>query len=501
MNRISVKNLMAAAYVLLLGTVVLSSCKRTYDDPPPTGAPGIVANITIRDLKAMDTAPYSVVHITQDLVISGVVNMDDKSGNYYQQISMQDSTGGIILRLAGSNLNTSYPVGRQLFVKVKDLYLGEYGGMLQLGGGADSIEGGVTMLSPVLQDRHIIKGAFNQPILPKVVSVTDLTTNRQDRYANTLIQLVDYQFAAADTTKGYADIGAAGNRVANQNCATATNTRITVRTSDFSNFATSRIPSGRGTLAGIYSFFGSTKQLTLRDTNDVQFNNPRCTSGGTGGGGGGTSAPTFTLTGTSPYTINFNNLASGLPAGVRIGSASTATTNDTGTVFNPITNIWSGTGGGWKNLASATGAGITQGSDLATQDASSDRALGIRQTSTIGDPGATLTFILANTTGRNNLKLEFGIQSLDPSVTRSTAWTVEYALGDSPTSWTAVTPASGSTTTGNLSWGNSNVTVNLPAAVANQSGKVWIRIVAKTATSGGGSRPVTAFDNIKFSWS
>ncbi|RYY97022.1 MAG: hypothetical protein EOO11_12010, partial [Chitinophagaceae bacterium] len=335
MNRISFKNLMAAAYVLLLGTVVLASCKRTYDDPPPTGVPGIVANISIRDLKAMDTAPYSVVHITQDLVISGIVNMDDKSGNFYQQISMQDSTGGIILRLAGSNLNTSYPVGRQLFVKVKDLYLGEYGGMLQLGGGADSIDGGVTLLSPVLQDRHIIKGALNQPLSPKVVTAADLATTERDRnrfsYANMLIQLSDYQFAAADTLKGYADVGAAGNRIANQGCATSTNTRITVRTSDFSNFATSRIPSGRGTLTGIYSFFGSTKQLSLRDTNDVQFINPRCTSGGTGGGtgGGGTSAPTFTLTGSSPYSFTFTGLTNTLPDGVRVGMTSTATTNDT----------------------------------------------------------------------------------------------------------------------------------------------------------------------------
>ncbi|RYY65669.1 MAG: hypothetical protein EOO12_06390, partial [Chitinophagaceae bacterium] len=109
MTRISLKHFLAAGFALFMGTVVLVSCKRTFDDPPAPTAPGLAANISIKDLKAMDTAPYSVTHITQDLVIRGIVNMDDKSGNYYQQISIQDSTAGIILRLAGSNLNTSYP--------------------------------------------------------------------------------------------------------------------------------------------------------------------------------------------------------------------------------------------------------------------------------------------------------------------------------------------------------------------------------------------------------
>jgi hypothetical protein len=497
MNRISLKKTGTACAAILVATLVLVSCKRTYDTPPPISMPGLVANISIKDLKAMDTAPYSVVHITQDLVIRGVVNMDDKSGNYYQQISMQDSTGGLILRLAGSNLNTVYPVGREIFVKVKDLYMGEYGGMLQLGGGADSINGGVTMLSPTLQDRQIFKGALNQPILPKVVNVANLTTNRQDPYANTLIQVVGYEFQASDTSKNYADIGASGNRIA-KGCSLPSATNLTVRTSNYSNFATRPLPNGNGTLSGIYSFFGTTKQLSLRDTNDVQFNGTRCGGVVIGPGGGG--APTFTLTGTSPFTFNFNGLAGGLPDGVRIGTASTASTNDTGLVFNPAINIWSATGGGWKNLASATGAGITQGSASTDQDASADRALGIRQTSTIGDPGATLTFILANTTARNNLSMDFNIQSLDPSVTRTTIWAVEYALGDTPAAWIAVTPTSGSLTITGTPWGGHNVNVVFPGVVNNQALKIWVRIIAKTATSGSGSRPVTAFDNVKFNW-
>src|SRR4030095_6008528 len=98
--------------VAIVGAFAISSCKRTYEEPPPTGDPNIVANTTIKDLKARYTTQGTTIAVTDDVVIEGVVNMDDKSGNYYQQISIQDSTGGILIRLAGNNLNTSYPVGR-----------------------------------------------------------------------------------------------------------------------------------------------------------------------------------------------------------------------------------------------------------------------------------------------------------------------------------------------------------------------------------------------------
>ena len=87
--------------LLVLGSLVFFSCKKSYEEPPLTGEPGLVANTTIRDLKARYTTQGTTVAITDDIVIEGVVSMDDKSGNFYQQIAIQDSTGGILLRLAG----------------------------------------------------------------------------------------------------------------------------------------------------------------------------------------------------------------------------------------------------------------------------------------------------------------------------------------------------------------------------------------------------------------
>ncbi|MBM3922441.1 MAG: hypothetical protein FJ340_04455 [Sphingomonadales bacterium] len=268
--------------VFSFGLTLFTSCQKTQTDPPDSGTPSIVANISIRDVKARYTAGAPVA-ITDELIIEGVVSCDDKSGNYYQQIALQDATGGVLLRLAGSNLFNQYPVGRKLFVKLKGLYLGQYNGTLQFGGGIDSAylsQGGVTTLAPNLFDQHIVKGALNQPLVPKAVSISQLTTSLQDPHISTLIQLSEMEISVADTARNYADASQSGNRIV-QGCASPSTNRITLRTSNYASFATVKLPSGNGSITGIYSYFGSTRQLTIRDTSDVRFTGVRCGSGPT----------------------------------------------------------------------------------------------------------------------------------------------------------------------------------------------------------------------------
>ncbi len=477
-------------------TLVLGSCKKKYDEPPVIGEPDVVANTTISALKARYTTAGTTVAIPDDVIIGGVVVCDDRSGNFYQQIAIQDETGGILLRLAGNNLFNNYPVGRKIFVLCKGLYLGDYGRMIQLGGGVDASGGGVTLLAVNLQSKHLIKGALNQPLVPKVVTVDQLGTSLQDPYVNTLVKLQNFQFNSAELSKNYADDNQSGNRII-EACVLPASNRLTLRTSNYSNFATFPVAQGNGEIIGIYSIFNSTKQFTIRDTTDVRFYGPRC--GGTGASG------SITLT-TSPVLIDFNSIASGLPTGVYLKQDATSTSlgND-GTIYNGTLNsktAWNQSSLGFKNFASATGLSST--STTAVQDASTNRALGVRQTGTAnsgGDPGAAFAFQLANTTGKTNLKLEFLLQQLDASASgRTTVWRVDYGIGDSPASFTTVTtsPATLSTTLGTFA--STAVTVNFGTALDNITQKVWIRIVTLAATTGSGSRASTAIDDVKFSW-
>mgnify|MGYP000220785906 FL=1 len=693
-------------FFLLILSVSFNACKKAFDAPGNTGDPGVVATISIKDLKSRYTSGTAVA-VTDDQVIEGVVICDDKSGNYYQQIAMQDATGGILLRLGSANLYNYYPVGRKIYVKLKGLYLGQYNGTLQLGAGIDSAyisQGGVTLLAFNLFDQHIIKGPLNQPVIPVVVTASQLTTSLQDRYVSTLIRMEDVEFAATDTGKSYADLGQSGNRIV-QACAAPGSNRITLRTSNYSNFAETKVPAGNGAIVGVYSYFGSTKQLTIRDNSDVRFTNSRCGSGPTtlmnidelrslytgsityapngkritgivisdrttsnlnnqniiiqqGNGQAGicirfTSAHAFDLgdsinvnvtgqelsefngllqlnnvplayatrvatskaitpraatfaaiqtnfrawestlvrivnitslvggtsgrwggsvtmtdaTGTlisftsttatfannsfpstadsfigyltpfnttrqiafrnlsdvvagagpppgssglpltnSPYVQNFDGIATGLPQGisVKIG-ASSSSVGTADMPFYPATGLssptaWNQTSAGLKNFASFTG--MSSSSDAAVQGAHPNRALGIRQTSATGyDPGASYVILLSNTSGKTNFQLTFLLQSLDVTPGgRTTAWSVEYGIGDAPTSFTSVTssPATLSTNLGTFS--STPVTVNFGSSLNNISQKVWIRIVTLAATTGSGNRPSTAIDDLQLSW-
>lgn len=202
-----------------------------------------------------------------------------------------------------------------------------------------------------------------------------------------------------------------------------------------------------------------------------------------------------TLSGTS-HSENFDALSGGLPAGFTVRTASTATAFGNAATLNTSPISWSSTTGQFANFASGN---IGAGASTATQAAATDRALGVRQTGTVGDPGAAFVFQVTNTSGRNSFVLDFKLQSLDAASTRAVTWRVDYAFGSSPASFTNVA-ATGSLTTGATTFSNNSVHVDFGSALDNQSDVVTIRIVTVTASTGSGNRPTSAIDDFALAW-
>lgn len=262
--------------ILLLG---ISSCvKDDFDNPPSDGQdPAITVNTTIAQLKALYSG--SIIQINTDLVISGIVVADDQSGNFYKSLIIQDSTGGINIRIDQSDFYTSYPIGRKIFVKCNGLYLGEYSGLIQLGGSIDnsSSPASVSYIPSTLIGNYILKGVYNQNVNPVVLTINDLNNSHQ----NMLIELQDVEFIDADTNKTYAD--AINLLSVNRTIKDCNGNTILLRTSGYANFAGSLTPAKKGNIKAIYQIFGTTKQLYIRNLNDVVMNDPRCSaSGGSG---------------------------------------------------------------------------------------------------------------------------------------------------------------------------------------------------------------------------
>src|SRR2546423_2137989 len=154
----------------IISTCATISCNKKFDEPPAYVAPDITADLTIRDLKAIH-ATGNLDQIVVDKTVGGIVIADDRSGEFYKTIVIQDSTGGISIKLDGYDLYTDYPVGRVIFIKVKGLYLGDYNKLIQLGGGIDNSGSSPTLapLASTLFDQYIIKGTLNNPVTPRAV--------------------------------------------------------------------------------------------------------------------------------------------------------------------------------------------------------------------------------------------------------------------------------------------------------------------------------------------
>lgn len=206
----------------------------------------------------------------------------------------------------------------------------------------------------------------------------------------------------------------------------------------------------------------------------------------------------LTLT-TSPYVQDFN--AGTLPTGWTVRTGATNTTTGINAAYNSAQTSWTSATGNFRNVASATNLKST--TTVAEQNASVNRAIGLRQTGTFGDPGGAFVLQLSNTTGWANFVLRFKLQSLDGSAPgRTVTWRVDYGLGSSPSLFTTVsgTPLALTTTLGPSTWGSQDVTIDFADALDDQTSNVWIRIVTVTTSAGTGSRPTSAIDDVELSF-
>jgi hypothetical protein len=275
------KFLIRFALVALIFTTIITACKKTYQDPPESANPTLVVTSTIKDLKARHKISGAFDMINDTTIISGVVIANDKSGNLYKEMYIRDETGAIAVELSGT-LYTNFPVGKRVYIKCNGMCLSDYNNMIQLGvkaiiNGSPSLESVPTPLIP----NYVFGGSLGNFDFakPKIVTQSDLTITgptMQFPLLGDLIQLEGYEFQLSDTRKTYGDTSSykkAGELYIKSCSGTSS---LLVRTSGYADFAAKNPASGNGSIAAIYTVYGTTKQLIIRDTNDVKFSGARC---------------------------------------------------------------------------------------------------------------------------------------------------------------------------------------------------------------------------------
>lgn len=193
--------------------VLLSSCEEftpvftfKYDDPQhyenvsgsPIVKPGdMEPNMTIKELSALytpgTTKPFV---IGDDIIIAGRVISSDRRGNFYNQIYIQDETGGIEVKIGKNSLYNDYKLGQKVYVicgptdHTLGLTIGSYGfksgnyggnGMTQLGSQFFSGTYGTEYETTYIRsDRVINEHIFREdpadavPVQPEVITESQL---------------------------------------------------------------------------------------------------------------------------------------------------------------------------------------------------------------------------------------------------------------------------------------------------------------------------------------
>lgn len=256
--------------VAILGLTFNACVDQDFDEPPVRGLPALEANATIKQVKDLHTLGTNATEITEDWIIAGTVVADDESGNLYQQLVIEDESAGIVIRLGNTGLYTLYPVGTQLFVQMKGLYVNDFNNLYQIAGD----ETGGLIAGPIIGD-YVTAGEVKE-VTPTSTSLEEIfsSTATFDNLLSRLVTMEDMQFAAVDLGDTYAVPGGGGGQ--NRTMEDCFGNSVTVRNSDFADFAGDPIPEGNGPVTGVLSVFGTTVQLTLRNTDDVQFAGERC---------------------------------------------------------------------------------------------------------------------------------------------------------------------------------------------------------------------------------
>ena len=264
---------MKQASILSIFTLLIlafSGCiKYDFDEPPtdfckdPQSISGTL--ITIADLVAMYDG-INPIQITDDLWIAGVVTSDDNSGNIYKTMYLQDSTRGISVSLDVVNYSIQYPRGTRVWIKLQNLYVGEFGGvgLIQIGGGLDATDPqSVDRIPETLVGEHLIAGECDVAVTPLVLDIASIDVSI---HQSMLIQLDDVEFVdpQGDGTFAVPGGGSGQNRMV-QDC---NSNQIIMRNSDFASFAGNDLPVGNGSIIGILGVFNDA-QILLRDATDA----------------------------------------------------------------------------------------------------------------------------------------------------------------------------------------------------------------------------------------
>lgn len=276
-----IKLVMAA---LLLGLSVNSCMDDDWDNPtgdiPPYGNNDLQETnvVTIAELKDMYSFALQeqtdTARITENVQIKARVTGNDVGGNIYNQIAVDDGTGALLICINFGGLWSYLPVGQEILVDLKDLYIGTYGNQPQIGTPYTSKSGytSPSRMSHTLWNEHFMllgeADASKVDTLEFDMSKVDDTEYMEENCGRLMVvRGITLPQANGERTFAPADAATSGNAV---NRMVSGTTKLVVRTSTYADFAGTAMPEGKVDIVGIFTRYRDTWQILMRQDGDFK---------------------------------------------------------------------------------------------------------------------------------------------------------------------------------------------------------------------------------------
>jgi len=238
--------------------------------------------ITIAQLKSDYASPISngsFKLIDKDIMLKGVVTGNDISGNLYNEVSLEDETGALLVCVNASGLYGYLPVGAEILIDLNGLYVGGYGKQAEIGGVYTNLKTGATSVGKM--DRATWNEHFKilNPGESDASTVVPIEFDKSklgdasylEANAGRLMTIKNVKFSSAngktvwaanDETTNQTLIDGATGKMINSG-------QLVVRTSGYARFANEALPDGNYDITGIFTRYNNVWQILVRSTDDL----------------------------------------------------------------------------------------------------------------------------------------------------------------------------------------------------------------------------------------
>ena len=234
--------------------------------------------VTIKALKerfnTYINTSYSYIKVEEELQIKGYVTGNDVSGNIYNEVVIQDeSNQAIIIAVSQGGIFGYLPVGTEIVVDLKGLYVGNYGKQAEIGVPYTNSKGNtyVSRMSRFLWQQHF-KITGNKKVIEPVLFAdgaaggTTSWSLEADGGKLGIIKNVSFRDITPNSLFADPDAGESMSYYFNE----FSGKTIMIYTSPYCDFAGRTMPQGKCNITGIVKRYNNSWEFIIRDENDIE---------------------------------------------------------------------------------------------------------------------------------------------------------------------------------------------------------------------------------------